>query len=198
MTERSVSRDPTKRGRVIQAALEIFSHRGFHAATMEEIAQQAQIAKGTIYLYFPTKDALFSSVIAHGLELVETAVRQRNHGVRDPLRRLRNTLDELILLFLSHETLFRLMLRQVFAWGERGEEESRRWRREMSNRIQRDLQRLHPLQTTESTAIRAQIVFAFLLAVLVGFLAGDLDLKTREARTEIESCFLALLQEGSE
>ncbi len=198
MTEQSVSRDPTKRARVVQAALDVFSRRGFHAATMEEIAQQAQIAKGTIYLYFPTKDALFSSVLAHGLELVETAVRQRNHGVRDPLRRLRDTLDELIRLFLSHETLFRLMLRQVFAWGERGEEASRRWRRKMTDRIQRDLQRLRPLQTIESTAIRAQIVFAFLLAVLVGFLAGDLELKTKEVRTEIEGSFLALLQEGSE
>lgn len=197
MTEQSVSRDSTKRVRVVQAALDVFSRRGFHAATMEEIAQQAKIAKGTIYLYFPTKEALFSSLLAHGLELVETAVRQRNRGLRDPLCRLRNTLDELIRLFLSHEMLFRLILRQVFAWGERGEEASRRWRKKMTDRIQRDLQRLCPKRTTQSVAILAQTVFAFLLAILIGFLAGDLDLKAKETRVEIEYSFLAILQEGS-
>jgi hypothetical protein len=106
-------------------------------------------------------------------------------------------LDELIRLFLSHETLFRLILRQVFAWGERGEEVSRRWRKKMTDRIQRDLQQLCPKRTTQSVAIWAQTVFAFLLAILIGFLAGDLDLKTKEARVEIEYSFLAILQEGS-
>jgi AcrR family transcriptional regulator len=197
MTEQSVSGDTTKRTRLLEAALDVFSRRGFHAATMEEIAQEAQIAKGTIYLYFPTKDALFSRLLAHGLALVETAVQQRNRGLRDPLYRLQNMLDELIRLFLSQATLFRLILRQVFAWGERGEEASRRWRKKMTDRIQRDLQRLYPKRTAQSVAIRAQIVFAFLLAILIAYLAGDLDLETEEARVEIEHSFRAILQEGS-
>ncbi|MBR0553395.1 TetR/AcrR family transcriptional regulator [Stakelama marina] len=52
--------DRTERRRVIlRAATEVFAARGYRAATMEEIAAAAGVAKGTLYLYFPSKEALF-------------------------------------------------------------------------------------------------------------------------------------------
>ncbi|MGX9355122.1 TetR/AcrR family transcriptional regulator [Roseobacteraceae bacterium S113] len=47
----------------MQAALEIFDRDGFEAAKMEDIARQAEVAKGTLYLYFDTKNALLEAVI---------------------------------------------------------------------------------------------------------------------------------------
>jgi AcrR family transcriptional regulator len=53
-------RQPDERPQqILQAALEVFAEKGFRAATMDEIAARAGITKGTIYLYFPSKEELF-------------------------------------------------------------------------------------------------------------------------------------------
>jgi len=45
--------------RILDAAEEVFTDKGFDAATMEEVAERAGLAKGTLYLYFPSKEDLF-------------------------------------------------------------------------------------------------------------------------------------------
>jgi len=50
-------------GRIIRIALRVFSRRGYNAATMEEIAAAAGFTKGGLYAYFPSKEALFRSVL---------------------------------------------------------------------------------------------------------------------------------------
>jgi TetR/AcrR family fatty acid metabolism transcriptional regulator len=52
------SRSNDKRGRILDAAVKVFAERGFHSATVAEIARAAGVADGTIYLYFKSKDDL--------------------------------------------------------------------------------------------------------------------------------------------
>ena len=47
-----------KRARILDAAVKVFAERGFHSATVAEIAREAGVADGTIYLYFKSKDDL--------------------------------------------------------------------------------------------------------------------------------------------
>lgn len=47
-----------KRARILDAAIKVFAERGFHTATVAEIARVAGVADGTIYLYFKGKDDL--------------------------------------------------------------------------------------------------------------------------------------------
>ncbi|HPU98849.1 MAG TPA: TetR/AcrR family transcriptional regulator [Candidatus Hydrogenedentes bacterium] len=47
-----------KRNRIFAAALEIFSEQGFHNATMDQVAERAGVAKGTVYRYFSSKEEL--------------------------------------------------------------------------------------------------------------------------------------------
>src|SRR5207248_8386238 len=47
-----------KRTRIMDAAIKVFAERGFHSATVAEIARAAGVADGTIYLYFKSKDDL--------------------------------------------------------------------------------------------------------------------------------------------
>ena len=58
---------------LLAAALDVFSEKGFAAARMEDIADRAGVGKGTIYLYFRTKEALFEAVIREGLVAGVTA-----------------------------------------------------------------------------------------------------------------------------
>jgi TetR/AcrR family transcriptional repressor of uid operon len=48
-----------RRGQIIGAALACFARTGYHATTMADVAAQAGVSKGTPYLYFPSKEALF-------------------------------------------------------------------------------------------------------------------------------------------
>lgn len=52
-----------RRSHILAAALDVFSRQGFAQARLDDVARQAGIAKGTVYLYFPTKEALFEELI---------------------------------------------------------------------------------------------------------------------------------------
>jgi AcrR family transcriptional regulator len=52
-----------RRSAILKAALDEFSERGFAAARLDDVARRAGVAKGTIYLYFKDKEALFQELV---------------------------------------------------------------------------------------------------------------------------------------
>ena len=62
MTELELSRRERKKGetreRIFKAACKLFRHKGFEATTIDEIADKADVAKGTFFNYFPRKEAV--------------------------------------------------------------------------------------------------------------------------------------------
>jgi AcrR family transcriptional regulator len=52
---------------LLDAALELFVEKGFAATRAEEVAQRAGVSKGTLYLYYPSKEELFKAVIVRNL-----------------------------------------------------------------------------------------------------------------------------------
>ena len=64
MTEEQRKRRKEARpGEILAAAIEAFAEHGFAGATVEDIARRAGVAKGTVYLYFQTKDELFEALV---------------------------------------------------------------------------------------------------------------------------------------
>ncbi len=64
MSRRVEEKKEAKEKNIVNAALELFSQQGFHDTTIDEIAQQAGVAKGTVYLYFRDKESIFRHIIA--------------------------------------------------------------------------------------------------------------------------------------
>lgn len=66
---------------ILEAALLVFAEKGFAAARMEDIALRAQVSKGTIYLYFESKEAVFRELVREMLvpRLTEAALVAREH-----------------------------------------------------------------------------------------------------------------------
>ncbi|WP_454017944.1 TetR/AcrR family transcriptional regulator [Azospirillum sp. Marseille-Q6669] len=52
---------------IVDAALTVFGERGFAAARLEDVAAQAGVSKGTLYLYFPNKEELFKAVVREAI-----------------------------------------------------------------------------------------------------------------------------------
>jgi len=69
-----------KHHRIIDAATKIFAQKGFFKAKVSEIAKEAQVADGTIYLYFESKDAILISLFEEQMELVLDNMREQISG----------------------------------------------------------------------------------------------------------------------
>ncbi|MBA2541931.1 MAG: TetR/AcrR family transcriptional regulator [Deltaproteobacteria bacterium] len=91
MTVHSVDRSSDKRVRILSAAERVFAKRGFFAARVSEIAKDAGVADGTIYLYFKSKDDLLISLFESRMEQVNAALREAigNVPANRPIDQLR-------------------------------------------------------------------------------------------------------------
>jgi len=72
--------DPAKlerRRQIIEAAKAVFADSGYHGASIHAIIERAQIARGTFYLYFESKAAVFDSILDHAM----TDLRGRLHRI---------------------------------------------------------------------------------------------------------------------
>src|SRR5262249_24804761 len=63
-----------KRQRILAAATAVFAERDFHRVQVSDVATRAKVGKGTVYLYFPTKDDLQRVALEGSLERVAAEV----------------------------------------------------------------------------------------------------------------------------
>ena len=77
MARRGPNNGGEKRDRILRAAVEIFSRKGFFNSKVSEIARAASVADGTIYLYFRNKDDLLISLFEEKMGEVVADVRRR-------------------------------------------------------------------------------------------------------------------------
>ena len=102
-----------RREQIVDAAEKVFFAKGFSATTMEQVAAEAELSKGTLYLYFKNKDDLFIALSVRflralaerfedivgasgtGLQMVETMMRTYADAVRDRPRHFRNFAESL-------------------------------------------------------------------------------------------------------
>ena len=66
-----------RRTEIIDAARTVFARHGFALGIMDEIAKEAGIAKGTIYLYFRSKTEVYKAVLAHDMKALKNSTLER-------------------------------------------------------------------------------------------------------------------------
>lgn len=74
------------RSRLLQVGRELFARYGLRKTTVEELAREAGVAKGTFYLFFPSKEALYGQVLLQELPRFAERVVERSFGATDDLR----------------------------------------------------------------------------------------------------------------
>lgn len=99
-----------RRERILEAALEVFSRRGYGAAAMEEIATESATSKGGLYFHFPSKQALFGALLDRTAELLMDRLEAAAASESDPLRRADAAVARALDVFGSHRRLARLFL----------------------------------------------------------------------------------------
>jgi len=105
------------RSRILHAALEEFSERGFHASTIDSIAERAGIAKGTVYRYFNTKEGLFNALKEDTMsEFVEIA-RQDLNKEEDVLKIIEGVIRLYLSFFEKNSAFFKVIIQEHKEFG---------------------------------------------------------------------------------
>ena len=90
--ERKEREKERRRQQIMVAAKRVFSDRGFNKATMEDIAQEAELSPGTLYLYFKNKEELYASlslrILQYLLIRVEHVNEEKDAGPEEKLKSL--------------------------------------------------------------------------------------------------------------
>jgi AcrR family transcriptional regulator len=92
-------RKQARPGEILDAALKVFAEKGFAAARMEDIAAHAGVTKGTIYLYFSSKEEVFKSLAREKIGVVLAGGAQQ-------VREFKGTSRELLIALLSTVATF--------------------------------------------------------------------------------------------
>lgn len=79
--ERREKEKKLRRQNILEAAKGLFFEQGFAATTMHQIAETAELGKGTLYLYFQNKEELYISLLVEGMELLNDTLKQATSGL---------------------------------------------------------------------------------------------------------------------
>jgi len=86
--ERKEREKERRRQQIIVAAKRVFSEKGFNKATMEDIAKEAELSPGTLYLYFKNKEELYASLSLRILQYLHLRVEHVNKEEVDPPQKI--------------------------------------------------------------------------------------------------------------
>jgi AcrR family transcriptional regulator len=108
---------------ILQTAAKLFARKPFHEVLMDDVAEQAGIAKGTLYRHFENKDDLFGALSMQYLEMLGVELGKVEAHIDSPLNRIEVMLVRLVELIREHNDFFQVMQRHESSlWAGHGTE----------------------------------------------------------------------------
>ncbi|MGD2085396.1 MAG: TetR family transcriptional regulator [Candidatus Aminicenantes bacterium] len=117
---------------LIDAALSVFSHKGYAQATLEEVAKEAGVTRGAIYWHFGNKFEMFYAVLQELYKKAEVRVRKIIDSDQRPLVKLHHLMQEFFLI-VSNEEEFGIIEEVQLFKARKGEEFSRLYKDHVEN-----------------------------------------------------------------
>lgn len=95
-----------KRRLITDAAAGLFSARGYHATRMQDIAEELDMQAGSLYYYFPSKEALLTAIVESSVGTAVERLQSMLAQVADPVERLRQGIEEHLAVFEDNADLY--------------------------------------------------------------------------------------------
>ncbi len=108
--------------RIIQAGREILNKKDYYETIVEEIAQHAGVAKGTIFFYFKTKENLFREILFSLIDELTNSLDEILSSKEHPLVKLKKLYDRYIEFNLQNMNLFMTIRKQLISTEPKTEE----------------------------------------------------------------------------
>lgn len=183
----------SKRDVIFEQAMRVFAQKGFERTTIDDIAEQAGIAKGTIYYHFKGKNELFAYLLHEsGLALI----RQIDEGLGrgGPVQaRLERVIEALLLFFQDYQDFCTILFSELMGPATRWREEMESLGREYVSRIAdlvREGQQAGVLRQVDPQTV-AGALFATVSIVALGRILGGEKLNARSASEEVKQILLS-------
>lgn len=102
--------DAAKRTAILDVAARLFHERPFHEVRLEDVAAEAQVGKGTLYIYFKDKDELYLSLIRDGFsKLIDRLTQDLEGDEEDPWKQLRAIIRQLVSFHKQRPQMFQVL-----------------------------------------------------------------------------------------
>jgi AcrR family transcriptional regulator len=154
---------PSTKELILSAALEVFATKGYHDTTVDDIAKKAGIAKGSIYRYFPSKEALFNEVLESRIENLDSSIQQILCEEGDIVQVIGKCVENYLAFFENNRGIYQLLFR------EKSSSERQQY-------LKRAFKRLLPIRRKIFDAARKGIFkpisFEFIFYGFMGFIHG--------------------------
>jgi AcrR family transcriptional regulator len=99
-----------RKTQIVSEAILFFAETGYPQADMQKLANRLGIGKGTLYRYFPTKEALFLASVDAGMQALKHSIAQQLSTVTDPVERIRCGFCAYLKYFDQHPELIELLI----------------------------------------------------------------------------------------
>ena len=93
---------------ILEAARKVFARRGFDGATVDEIAEAAGLAKGTVYLYFPSKREIYLEALRQGISRLVDEIKRNVAAAPAPADKVRAFIETRVRYAEEHRDLVKI------------------------------------------------------------------------------------------
>jgi AcrR family transcriptional regulator len=93
---------------ILEAARKVFANRGFHEATVEDIAEAAGVAKGTVYLYYESKRDVYFAALKFGISQMYSLLLQELERASTPQEKLKALIAAKLSYFDENRDFFKI------------------------------------------------------------------------------------------
>lgn len=104
---------------ILDAAASLFARHGYASTDIDSVAEALDIAKGTIYRYFPSKRELFLAAVDRGMRRLHQIIEAKTAAVADPLDRIERAIYTFLAYFEAHPELLQLFLQECSQFRDR-------------------------------------------------------------------------------
>jgi AcrR family transcriptional regulator len=120
---------------IFQSAIKIFSESGYRGATMDDIAANAGLVKGTLYYHFKSKEEIFNFIVEEGLQILQDQVVEVQKMSIGPIEKLIKICRVQLTFLYGYTDFFKIVMSQL--WGnENRQNELRQKIRKYINEIE--------------------------------------------------------------
>ncbi|MCB0219994.1 MAG: TetR/AcrR family transcriptional regulator [Chrysiogenetes bacterium] len=104
---------------ILNAAMQVFVEKGFHTATMRDVAQSAEFSVGKLYLHFSSKEALYQEMLDQHLAELLDRVEAALGGADGARQRIENAVREQLSYFEENPLLLKLFVNETLGFEMR-------------------------------------------------------------------------------
>ncbi|GAA3048535.1 TetR/AcrR family transcriptional regulator [Actinokineospora globicatena] len=181
------SRTTATKRKLFDATLRLAGTRGMVGLTVDDIAAEAGVAKGTVYYNFGSKDGLVDALLRHGVDLLATRLRSVSGSAADTLTAL---VEGMLGFFAEYPTFAQLLVSELWRTPGQWQQTLTLLREEVTSIIRGQLQRLADsgeLPAGVRVATASSALFGTVLVVSLDWLVFSPDQTLPEVRDSVLS-----------